>query len=123
MQTSSSRPVRERRPSFGELWYVDFGESVGHEQSYRWPALVVSDDPFNRSRYGLHVVVPLTKQEKRFPTHVPIRPPDANLAVVSYVKCEDIRSVSLDRFGRYVGAVSTPVLQVVQHRLRILLRL
>jgi mRNA interferase MazF len=115
--------VRERRPSFGELWYVDFGESVGHEQSYRWPALVVSDDPFNRSRYGLHVVVPLTKQEKRFPTHVPIRPPDANLAVVSYVKCEDIRSVSLDRFGRYVGAVSTPVLQVVQHRLRILLRL
>jgi mRNA interferase MazF len=116
MQTS-------RIPLRGDVWWVDFGTPVGHEQGFRRPALVVSVDRFNRSFYGLHIVVPLTKQEKGMPTHVEIRPPEAALAVSSFAKCEDVRSVSFDRFGRFIGQVRPDTLERAEDRLRLLLDL
>jgi mRNA interferase MazF len=116
MQTS-------RIPVRGDVWWVDFGTPIGHEQGFHRPALIVSVDRFNRSHYGLHIVLPLTKQDKRMPSHVEIRPPEAGLALRSFIKCEDVRSVSLQRLGRYVGQVAPDTLERAEDRLRLLLGL
>src|SRR5664280_2811918 len=48
------KPVARR----GEVWLVDFGTPVGHEQGFQRPAVVVSDDRLNGSRAELVIVIP-----------------------------------------------------------------
>ena len=48
----------------GEVWWVDFGAPIGSEPAKRRPAVVVSDDRFNRSRLGTVTVVAMTSTTK-----------------------------------------------------------
>lgn len=114
---TSFRPVR------GDVWFVDFGEPIGHEQGYRRPALIVSTDVYTRGPAGLAVVVPLTRHDKGVRWQVPVMPPEAGLSVASFIKCDDIRSVSVLRFGRHIGRVEARTMLQVENRLRILLEL
>jgi mRNA interferase MazF len=99
---------------------VDFGTPVGHEQGYRRPAVVVSDDRLNRSRAELAIVVPLTAKRRGLPSHVEIEPGDSGLAETSYAKGEDVKSVSRQRLVRRLGTVPADRLGRVE---QILLRL
>lgn len=110
-------------PRRGEIWLVDLNPVRGHEQAGRRPALVVSVDPFNSGPAGLVVVLPLTTKAKEIPFHVEIHPPEGGLANPSYIKCEDVRSVSKERLAECRGAVSAETLAAVEDRLRILLDL
>ncbi len=112
------------KPARGEVWLVDFSPTRGHEQAGRRPALVISVDRFNRGLSGLVMVVPMTTRQRGIPTHVAIEPPDGGVRLQSFVKCEDLRSVSVERLieGAW-GSVSTSVLTAVEERLRLLLGL
>ncbi len=110
-------------PSRGDVWMVEFDPVRGHEQGGSRPALVVSADLFNKGAAGLVIVAPLTSRAKHVNTHVPVEPPEGGLSVRSFVKCEDIRSVSIERVGRRLGAVTDETLDLVEDRLRILLDL
>jgi mRNA interferase MazF len=110
-------------PSRGEVWMVDLNPTRGHEQTGRRPALILSVDPFNQGPAGLAVVLPITSQAKGIPFHVKVMPPEGGLDRESYVKCEDIRSISRERLIRRAGAVSPQTLHAVEDRLRILLNL
>jgi mRNA interferase MazF len=107
----------------GEVWYADLDPVVGHEQGRRRPVLVISVDTFNHSRLDMLITAPLTSQPKRIPTHVPMVPPEGGLTVPSWIRCEDIRAISKDRLGRFVGAVSPATMLQVEDRLRRLLGL
>jgi mRNA interferase MazF len=85
--------------------------------------LVISVDPFNHGPAGLVVLLPLTSVAKGIPFHVQIQPPEGGLKVKSFVKCEDIRSISKERLARRWGTVSQSTLAAVEDRLRILLGL
>jgi mRNA interferase MazF len=111
-------------PRRGEVWLVDLNPARGHEQAGRRPALVVSADAFNRSRAGLVFVVPLTTRARGIPTHVEVRPPDGGLHETSWARCEDLRSVSIDRLMTGpLGTVPPEVLGAIGERLRLLLQL
>jgi mRNA interferase MazF len=71
----------------------------------------------------LVVVVPLTSVDKRIPLHVEIEPPEGGLSRRSWVKPEDVRSVSVERLGVRLGSVSAATLATVEGRLRVLLDL
>ncbi len=89
-----------------------------------WPALVVSDNTFNHGPAGLVVVIPITSRARGIPLHVRVDPPNGGLAVASFIKCEDIRSVSKERLATRWGAVPSPdTMAAVEDRLRILLDL
>jgi mRNA interferase MazF len=124
MQISSSR---RPHPQHGDLWLVDLGGlgqpggPVGHEQGGRRPALVLSADDFNATAAGLAIVAPLTTRFRGIRTHVTVAPPDGNLARISYVLCEQVRAVSLERLERLVGSISPQVLHDVQYVIRRLL--
>lgn len=102
---------------------VDFGTPIGHEQGYRRPAVVVSDDRLNRSRAGLAIVVPLTSTRRGLPSHVELEPGVSGLATVSYAKGEDVKSVSTERLTRRLGAVPADRLEAIDRVLRLLLHL
>ena len=110
-------------PMRGEVWLTDFNPSRGHEQSGRRPALVVSVDLFNHGPAGLVIVVPITSKAKAVPFHVVVEPPEAGLTQTSYVKCEDVRSVSRERLLDRWGEVSEATMNAVEDRLRILMGL
>jgi mRNA interferase MazF len=102
---------------------TELGSTRGREQAGTRPALVVSEDSFNQSGAELVVIVPLTSRAKRVRTHVEVLPPEGGVSVPSYVKCEDVRSVSHERLLRLMGTVSDVTLAAVEDRLRIILGL
>jgi mRNA interferase MazF len=102
---------------------VDLEPVRGHEQGGRRPCLVLSDDRFNRSPAELAIVLPITSIDKRIRLHVAVAPPDGGLRRRSFVKPEDIRSVSMQRLGRRLGVVSAETMETVEARVRTLLGL
>ena len=110
-------------PSRGEIWLVNLSPSRGHEPTGVRPGLVISVDPFNHGPAGLVVLLPLTSVAKGIPLHVEIRPPEGGVKVKSFVKCEDVRSISKERLSRRWGTVSQSTLAAIEDRLRILLNL
>jgi mRNA interferase MazF len=85
--------------------------------------LIVSVDRFNQGPAGLVVVLPITSRSKGIPLHVAIAPPEAGLTLQSFVKCEDVRSVSVERLVRRLGTVEPNTMSLIEDRLRILLGL
>jgi mRNA interferase MazF len=109
--------------SRGEVWLVDLNPVRGHEQAGRRPALVVSADDFNRGAAGLVIIVPMTTRERGIPLHVSVDPPEGGIKRRSFIKCEDVRSVSEQRLVRRFGVVSRETVALVADRLRIVLDL
>ncbi len=108
-------------PSRGEIWMVDLNPTRGHEQARVRPALVVSADTFNHGPAGLVVVLPITSRDKGIVLHVPVTPPEGGLALPSYIKIEDLRSVARERLLRRLGQVSVATMARMADRLRVLL--
>ncbi len=52
------------------------------------------------------MVVPITKTKRGIPTHVLVPAGEARLTFDSYIKCEELRSVSKDRLVRQLGNVT-----------------
>jgi mRNA interferase MazF len=102
---------------------VDLRPTRGHEQDGMRPALVLSVDKFNHGPAELVIVVPITTTRRSIPTHVLIPAGEAGLTFDSFIKCEDIRSISTDRLIRYMGDVTYPRLESVQRLVRVLLGL
>ena len=110
-------------PLRGEIWMIDLDPTRGHEQAGTRPALVVSDDVFNSGPAGLVIVLPLTSKPKGVRSHVAVQPPEGGLRKPSFIKCEDVRSVAVERLGKRLGVISTATMEAVALRLRILMDL
>jgi mRNA interferase MazF len=74
----------------GELGYLDFDPSAGHEPAKRCPALVLSVDGFNAYLSSLIVVCPLTATPSAYPLHVPV---GDGYSVGGYVCVEQMAAV------------------------------
>ena len=107
----------------GDIWMGDLSPTRGREQSGRRPLLIVSDDLFNRGAADLVIVVPLTTRDKGIVSHVEIRPPEGGVSQISYIKCQDIRSIAKERMHTYIGSVSETTMQEVELKLKLLLQL
>jgi mRNA interferase MazF len=58
-------------PSAGDIVWLDFDPQAGREQAHRRPALVLTDQGYNRAS-GLLVVCPLTSKRKPYPFALPV---------------------------------------------------
>ena len=111
------------QPSRGEVWTVTLDPARGREQAGKRPALVLSVDPFNHGPADLVVVLPITSKAKGIPFHVPVKVPEGGLKLASFVKCEDVRSISKERLIHKLGVVGPKTMDAVEYRLRVLLGL
>ena len=117
MNTPPSKPRR------GEVWYADLDPVVGHEQAGLRPVLIISDNLINQAPNDLVIAVPMTTRYRGVALHVPISPPEGGLREQSYIRCEDIRSLSHKRLRRRLGAAGGQTMASVEKALRIMLDL
>ena len=91
---------------------ISLGPTRGREQRGVRPAVVISGDAFHVS--GLCVICPLTTKLHTFEGDVILKPDSINkLKAESEVLVGHIRSVSLDRINKKIGAVQTPQLESI----------
>lgn len=111
-------------PLRGDIWYVDLDPTRGHEQAKKRPCLVISADTYNKGKTELAVVLPITSRYRPLSWLVEIHPPESGLNKVSYVICNQIRTVSLDRFDEIpIGKISENTFPKIEQRLKMLLYL
>lgn len=110
-------------PSRGEVWFLNLDAARDREQAGSRPALVISVNAFNHGPADLVVVLPVTSRTKGIPFHVPVAPPEGGIRQPSFIKCEDVRSVSRARLRERWGTVAPDTLAAVEDRLRILMGL
>jgi mRNA interferase MazF len=111
------------KPSRGDVWEVSLDPTIGREQAGTRPALVLSIDKFNHGPAELVIVLPITSKNKNQPLHVAVTPPEGGLSLPSFIKCDDIRSVSKQQLKRFCGTVAAQTLAEVERRMKILLQL
>jgi mRNA interferase MazF len=88
----------------GEIWFTRFDrQPVGREQGFDRPAMILSNDHFNRSGLGLIWAVPLTSRERGYVSHIRIGQKGTGLAKTSWAMIEQVRAISPDRLDFFMG--------------------
>jgi mRNA interferase MazF len=92
--------VAEYIPCKGDLVALAFDPQPGHEQRGRRPALVVSNDTFNKHT-GLCIACPITSARRDYPFHLSIPGGSAveGVVMVEQVKSIDFRAREVKRIG------------------------
>ncbi len=96
----------------GDVVWAELDPAQGHEQSGRRPVVVLSQDIFNE-RSGTVIACALTSQEPRAGFPLTLKLMDAKLPKRSWVKISQIRTLSVKRIGKKLGAVSVEELEQV----------
>ena len=78
-------------PAQGDIILLEFDPRAGHEQRGRRPAIVVSNNTFNRFT-NLALVCPITNTERGFPLHIPL---DKRTKTTGVIMCEQAKSLDL----------------------------
>ena len=78
--------------SQGDIVWLDFDPQSGHEQRGRRPALVVSNDLFNRVS-SLTMVCPITHTDRNHPFHLRL---DGRTKTAGVVLCDQARMLDLN---------------------------
>ena len=76
-------------PQKGDFIALSFDPQSGHEQKGRRPALVISNDLFNKHT-GLALVCPITNTNRNIPFHLPV---PASSSLTGYVMVEQVKSI------------------------------
>ena len=96
-------------PRLGDIVMVNWTPGRGSEQTGERPAVIVQNDNFNTNdRYPNTVVVTVSKTGRDIPTHVQVPQTSENglWEPLSYVKCEQLLTISKDRVGRHLGRLT-----------------
>jgi mRNA interferase MazF len=81
-----------------QVWWVDFGTPIGHEQGGVRPAVVVGSTTHCRFPIDMALVVPLTTRDRGLLHHVRISSAASGLPQPSWARTEEITAVSTVRF-------------------------
>lgn len=84
--------VKKYIPKQGDIVYLDFNPTKGHEQRGFRPAIVVSKDVFNENT-NMVMVCPISTNTKEFPTHYCL---EYSKKIKGSVFCEHIRSIDFE---------------------------
>lgn len=102
-------------PKRGEIWLVQLDPTRGQEIQKTRPAVVISSDLFEP--IPIQIVVPVTRWQTKFSTRpfiVSIQRTDENgLEQDSAGNVLQVRSISVERFLRRLGQVSTTIFQEI----------
>jgi len=106
--------MSEYVPRKGDFLVLTFDPQAGHEQRGRRPALVVSNDLFNKHT-GLCIACPVTTTRRGYPFHVAIPEGEdvTGFVMVEQVKSIDFRSRKAKRIGRASAQVLEEALSIL----------
>lgn len=109
---------QQRRPfHYGDVLWLDFDPSAGHEQNKRRPAVVVSSDEYNRFN-NLLMVVPVTS-EREYPLHINVGEIvcEDGSVIHGWAEVEQLKSLDVDyRHAVKTGELDEPILETLTER-------
>ena len=92
-----------------EVYICDLSvDSIGCEQKGKRPCIVIQLDILNRTSNNV-IIVPITSRKKRLlPTHIELEKDNYDFLIYKHntVLCENIRSISKDRLGKFIGKIT-----------------
>ncbi|MBD2579969.1 endoribonuclease MazF [Oscillatoria sp. FACHB-1406] len=105
-------------PNRGDIVYLDFDPTKGHEQRGHRPAFVISPLAYNKKTY-LALFVLITTQQKGYPFEVPLTPGLKTQGVIlaDQIKCLDWKA----RRVHFVEKAHNAILEEVQAKIEPLL--
>jgi mRNA interferase MazF len=105
-------------PSRGDIVYLDFDPTKGHEQRGHRPAFVISPLGYNQ-KSSLALFMPITKQQKGYPFEVllPSGLKIQRVILADQIKCLDWKA----RGVQFVESVPESVIEEVQAKIKPLL--
>ncbi len=89
----------------GDIIWADLNPTIGHEQSGRRPVLILSSDVFN-DRSGTVIAVAITSQEPRAGFPLTLSLESEKMPKRSWVKINQIRTLSIQRMGERITRIS-----------------
>ncbi|MBI2095750.1 MAG: type II toxin-antitoxin system PemK/MazF family toxin [Candidatus Omnitrophica bacterium] len=101
-------------PKKGDLVILSFDPQAGHEQKGRRPALVLSNDLFNKDT-GFAVACPITNTQRDIPFHVRI---PSGSSLTGFVMVDQVKSIDYRR--RQIKYVEQAPSELVDETLSIL---
>ena len=110
----------------GEIYLLDWTPAQGSEQSgRRHPALIIQENPASSNpNYPLTIVVAVSTSGRSIASHVVIQPSAANgLSASSYIKCEQIQTVSKARLLKRIGTLEIHYMDKIGEALKKVLSL
>ena len=101
--------------SRGGIWSVNFDPQKGAEIQKKRPAVIINMKGVNY--LPLHIVVPITKAEKRYNNiswMVALSPTTTNrLSTDSFADASQIKSIAIERFGSKIGVLDNMLLNEI----------
>ncbi|MDR2116620.1 MAG: type II toxin-antitoxin system PemK/MazF family toxin [Planctomycetaceae bacterium] len=91
----------------GQIIRLDFNPQIGHEQKGKRPALVVSNESFNKFS-NLAIVCPITNTDKNYPFHVKL---DQRTKTTGVILCDQTRTLDINaRHYAYIEEIPEDIL-------------
>jgi mRNA interferase MazF len=105
-------------PNRGDIVYLDFDPTKGHEQKGHRPAFVLSPRAYSE-KSSLALFVPITKQQKGYPFEVslPVDLKVQGVILADQIKCLDWKARGI----RFIESVPETVIEEVQAKIEPLL--
>ena len=101
--------VKNYIPKKGDLVVLTFDPQAGHEQKGRRPALIISNESFNKA-LGLAIACPITNTDRNFPFHVKLN----NEKLTGFIMTEQIKSIDFNaRKIKFIGKLDDETLNKV----------
>ena len=105
--------VKQYIPKQGDIVVLTFDPQAGHEQQGRRPALIVSNEVFNKN-VGLAIACPITNTNRDFPFHLKVDSSN----ITGFVMCEQVKSI--DYKARKVKFIEKASDELLSHCLGII---
>lgn len=100
-------------PAQGDIVWLNFTPQSGHEQKGKRPALVISNDFFNKQT-GLTIVCPITSTKRDYPLHVKA---EGSNKISGYIMVEQAKAVDYtSREARFIEKAPAEILAEVLAR-------
>jgi mRNA interferase MazF len=95
----------------GDIVFVNFDPTLGHEQAGFRPALVVSKTLYNQNTKQI-VVCPITSKAKPLPMRIQL---DEKTKTQGYIMCDQIRTFDIyARKPKFIEKISDDILEQVK---------
>jgi mRNA interferase MazF len=96
----------------GDIVWADLNPTRGREQAGQRPVLVISQDVFN-DRSGTVIAVALTSRPQKAGFPLTLELSHRQLPKRSWVKINQIRTLSIERMGQKIGRASPEELSLI----------
>lgn len=110
-------------PKRGEIWLIDWALGRGSEQEGIRPSLILQSDKGNlNSEYSNTIILTITTKGKNIPLHIRLIPSKENgLDKNSFIKCEQIFTVSKNRLIKKIGIIDNNLFDKIEDAVKIVL--